>query len=73
MKPIDRVFIVVSALITFLLASTGVTVIYLTVGGTFDLTMGLALYVIVELYLALCVINVALRRPGQIRARRENG
>lgn len=73
MKPIDRVVIVVSAFITFLLASAGVTAAYWTLGGSFKLELdnvGLIVYALVELYLALVIANVAKRRPNQTRARR---
>lgn len=74
MKPIDRIAIVVCALITFLMASAGVTsVYYWALGGSFKLevgNVGLFVYALLELYLALVIINVTKGRSGRIQARR---
>lgn len=66
MKSTERFIIVVSAIITFLLASVGITAIYWAMGGSFHVSWALGVYLIVELYLALLVLNVARRRPEQI-------
>lgn len=62
----NRIIVVVSAVITFLLASTGLTAVYWVAGGSFERGAPLAVYLLVEFYLALLVINVAKKRPEQI-------
>lgn len=67
MNTSDRVVIVISAILTFLLASVGVTAIYLAAGGRFHWGVPLTLYLIAEVYLAALIFRIARRRNQEQR------